>query len=244
MHTVINLTVAEGKRLIAKGVVRHPLIMQALQNATVAIAPGTTNGYVIEEITGEKIDKTRFVTGRTLPAAYAGVKPKYDLPDLVVRRGKRLSMSAVEAAAQMQAGDIFIKGANAINYEKNQAGVLIGHPSGGTIGAVLGRLVAQKIDLIHPVGLEKQIHVDLHQAAATLREPGGTGPALWVTPGELFTEIEAIQTLAAVEAVPLAAGGIGGAEGGIWLALLGEKDGLDQALEVLADIQGEPPFIQ
>ena len=41
------LTVAESKRLIAKGVAALPQVQRAMKEGIVAVAPGTTNGYVL-----------------------------------------------------------------------------------------------------------------------------------------------------------------------------------------------------
>lgn len=244
MQTTVSLTVSECKRLIAKGVARHPVVQHALTEGMIAVPPGSTNGYVVEELTGESIDRTQFVTGKTLPATYDGPAPKYKLPDLVLKKGERLDMKATQAVAEMGPGDVFVKGVNAINYDLDQAGVLIGHPTGGTIGATLGTLVAKRIRLLHPAGLEKSVPGDLHDTAAALAEAqNAQGPTLWVTPGELLTEIEAFGLLCGVQAVPIGAGGLGGAEGAVWLALFGNESALDQCTALLDSIYGEPPFL-
>jgi hypothetical protein len=243
MQTSVVLTVAESKRLIARGIVKAEVVRRALAEGTVAVASGTTNGYVVEALTGERFDKTQFVTGHTLPAKYQGPRVAYKAADLVLRKGERLQVSAKEAVAEMGPGDVFMKGANALNYERGQAGVLIGHPTGGTVGAVLGTIVARRIRLLHPVGLEKSVPGDLHEAARLLADAEGKGATLWVTPGQIFTEVEALAVLAGVRAVPVSAGGIGGAEGAIWLALIGDKAGLDAAQAAIASVQGEPPFL-
>ena len=49
------LTVAESKRLIAKAVAQMPIVKNALANGMVIIIKGTTNAYVAEEITGQKV---------------------------------------------------------------------------------------------------------------------------------------------------------------------------------------------
>ena len=66
MHVVTSLTVAAGKRLIAKGVAAFPPVKRALAQGTVAVGSGSTNGYIIEELTGEPFAKHSFVTGHTL----------------------------------------------------------------------------------------------------------------------------------------------------------------------------------
>jgi len=78
MVRVVVLTVAESKRLIAKGVTNLDLVKKALHKGMIAIARGTTNGYVAEEILGRKIDKTSYVLGVVLP----GKKRAPSLPRL------------------------------------------------------------------------------------------------------------------------------------------------------------------
>ena len=244
MHFVTSLTVAEGKRLIGKGVAQADFVLRAMEEGTLAIGSGTTNGYVVEEITGERFDKKTFVTGRTLPAGYDGPKLSYQRPDLVIRRGERLDIKASEALQDMGPGDVFVKGVNAINYERDQAAVLIGHTTGGGVGAALGIVTARRIRYLHPVGLEKNTPEDLDLAADLLKEADGRGPTLWVVPGDIFTEIEALEVLAGVMAVPIAAGGVGGAEGAIWLGVFGTEEDLQKAEAVIDSVRGEPPFVE
>lgn len=245
MHFVTSLTVAEGKRLIGRGVAHADFVRRAMDKGTLAVGSGTTNGYIVEEITGEHFDKKTFVTGRTLPQGYDGPGLSYTQPDLVIRKGERLNLKVAEALEDMGPGDVYVKGVNAINYERQQAGVLIGHPTGGGVGAALGRIVSQRICYLHPAGLEKDVSGDLDDVAAMLAgDAEGQGPALWVVPGVIFTELEALHVLAGVEGTPVAAGGIGGAEGAVWIALFGDKAQLDKAQGVLDGVRGEPGFIQ
>ena len=245
MHTIFSLTVSESKRLIAKGVAQADFVRRAMDEGILAIGSGTTNGYIVEEITGEAISKQEFVTGRTLPDGYSGPELTYSRPDLVIRKGERLDIPAVEALAEMGPGDVLVKGANAINYERNQAAVLIGHPTGGNVGAAVGSITARRICYLHPVGLEKNVCADLTLVASRLNEDAdGKGPTLAVVPGRIFTEIEAIRVRAGAEAVQCGAGGVGGAEGAVWLAVFGTPRALDAAQEAIESVRGEPPFIQ
>ena len=245
MHIVLSLTVSESKRLIGKGVAQADFVRRAMETGTLAVGSGTTNGYIVEEITGERFDKKTLVTGKTMPYGYDGPKTSYTHPDLVIRKGERLSIKAAEALADMGPGDVFVNGANALNYERKQAGVLIGHPTGGGVGAAIGTVMARRIRYLHPVGLEKSVPADLNEVAARInRDADGKGPVLWVAPGDIFTEIEALHVLSGVEAVPAGAGGIGGAEGAVWLALFGTKDQLDRTQEAIASVRGERPFME
>lgn len=248
MQASIVLTVAEGKRLIAKGLVATDFFRRALDDGTVAVCKGSTNGYLVEEILGEPIEKRDYMTGKTIP-----VKPDCDtnttgsLPDLVVKHGKRLDgVTAVDAVKEMGPGDCFVKGANALNLELDQAALLIGHPTGGTIGAAIGTVIAKRIRLVIPVGLEKSVPTDLVALSQATREEDakpGT-PAVWPLTGDIFTEIDALYELTGAEADVMAAGGLAGAEGAVWLLLNGTTEQIDKTFELMEGIWGEPPFIQ
>ena len=246
MRTDLTLTVSQSKRLIAKGVAAYPPVQDALRDGTIAIAKGGTNAYIAEEILGEAIDKRHYVLGQVLPrgVSRADADLTADLPDVVLVRGKRLEgVSATEAVAEMKAGDIFIKGANALNYEARLAGLLIGHPTGGTIGAALGTVIARRIRLLVPIGLEKEVPFDIVGAAEMLTEEGGPGPSLWPIHGDIFTEIEALETLCGVEVMPIGAGGVAGAEGAVWLACFGADEQIAQVKALADELRDEPPFV-
>jgi len=242
------LTVAESKRLIARALKRHPLVINARNNGILAIAKGTTNSYIVEELLEEGIDRTDYCTGVTKPARGAeDAHTANKLPDVVMRDGHRLEgVSATDIVKEMGPGDVFIKGANALNYEKKQAGILIGHPSGGTIGSVIGTVVARRATLVIPVGLEKSIPGDLHEIYRAMARTGaeGNGPMLWPVDGEIFTEVEALQLImSGGSAAPIAAGGIAGAEGSVRIGVWGSAEHVSRAEGAVNDILGEPPFI-
>lgn len=244
MHRTLSLTVSESKRLIAKGITQNPQVRHALAKGTLAVLPGTTNGYVVEELTGKPFDKTTFVAGRTLPANYTGPKPDQTAGDLVMSRGQIVDTTARQALSEMGPGDVLIKGVNALNYERRQAGVLIGHQTGGNVGYALGTVVARRICYLLPVGLEKSVTWDLVETARRLdADHEGRGPTLWVVPGMIFTEIEAVRTLTGAEVIPVGAGGIGGAEGAVWLTVFGDKETVDKTEKLIESIRGEPPFL-
>ncbi|HUW56585.1 MAG TPA: hypothetical protein VMZ92_08110 [Planctomycetota bacterium] len=252
MFTEAVLTVAESKRLIAKGVASHPEVLHALTEGTLVICKGTTNAYVVEEVLGKEIRRTDYVTGSVVPATRQGQAPtSAKLPDVILEKGRLVEgTNSKEIVPKLKPGDVFIKGANAINYERNQAALLIGHPTGGTIGAAIGVLVARRVRLLVPVGLEKNIPGDLNDVAVCMNEGDETDesdprhvPTLWPIPGEIFTEIEAIELLCGCEVVQTAAGGIAGAEGAVRLLIRGSADQVRQARALIANVQGEPPFI-
>jgi hypothetical protein len=244
------LTVAESKRLIGKGVARLPIVKKALADGQVIITTGTTNTYVAEEILGEKIEPGRFVTGRTYPAKNAkrlNPEGKF-IPVIVLRKGKWEKDVTLDAALKaLKAGDVVIKGGNMLDYENRLAGVLIGHKTSGTTGKIMPYIVARKAHLVIPIGLEKQCPGDGREIVRMMREPVATEgrmPSMFPVTGTIVTEIEALETLCGVKAFQAAAGGIGGAEGSRWMVFRGRKAQVEEARELIKDIQGEPPFVK
>ena len=245
MQTSLVLTVAESKRLIAQGVLAHPLVRQALAEGTVALCRGTTNSYLAEALLGRPIDKLAFVTGRTTPSRGAPERPAPIrlLPEVILRRGKpQEGVSLVDALETMGPGDVVIKGANALDPSRTVAGVLIGDPTGGTVGKILGRVTARKMALVIPVGLEKLVTTDLYLAQRLIaQEPSPGVPALWPITGHIITEIEALELLAGVSVAQIGAGGIFGAEGSVRLLVSGEEAEVGKARTIVEEID-EPPF--
>jgi hypothetical protein len=136
-----------------------------------------------------------------------------------------------------------VKGANCVDLKTGKAGVLIGHPKGGTIGAAFQAVIGRRVKLLMPVGVEKRVSDDIDTIAADLNSPGCTGPRLMPAPGEIVTEIEAIRLLSGANAMLVAAGGVCGAEGSAWFAIDGEKNQIEKAQELLAEVACEPPFL-
>ena len=244
MKAHVTLTVAESKRLIAKGVAAMGIVKKALTEGMVSVAKGTTNGRVVEEILGEKIDRSCYVTGNIQPTRGGGetVSLSASLPDVVLEKGQRVEgLSSIDSVAKMKQGDVFIKGCNAVNYQQKLGGILVGHHAGGTIGGTLGTIVARRIHLILPVGLEKSVYADINEISKKVRDDDeyvGSGPTLMPAPGTIVTEIEALDILAGVKALLVAAGGVAGAEGAVWLLMEGEKTQMDNALKIIDSCRG------
>jgi hypothetical protein len=58
-----------------------------------------------------------------------------------------------------------------------------------------------------------------------------------------MTEIEAIKTMTNARAVPVGAGGIGGAEGAVWLAVFGSSEELQRVESLVDSLRKEPSFL-
>jgi len=240
------LTVAESKRLIAKAVAAMDAVQEAMKNRTVVVATGTTNAYVLEELWGKRIDKRAYRSGLTTPdePERSPEPPAEKIPDKVFIKGKVAPQyDRVTIAPHLQKGDVYIKGANALNYQDNMAGILIGGLDGATIGNVIGHIIGKQVHLIIPVGLEKLTFEDINELHLLAAEEDYEGPRLWPITGTIITEIEALSILTGVEAYLYSAGGVAGAEGSVRLLVDGSDEEVEAALNLVKSIKGEPRYL-
>jgi hypothetical protein len=249
-----SLTPAAGKRLIAMALAARTDIDTIIKNGKLVIVAGTTNGFVAEEIlkkigVTEGFDRSRFFRGIALPASRptteAGRLQEESgfMGDVVIAGGRyQAGTTLYDIADELRAGDIILKGANAVNLEERQAGILIGHHKAGTIGVALQAAAGRRVQLILPVGLEKRVSGGLNQLAALINAPTTSGPRLLPVPGEIFTELEALRALTGAEATLIAGGGVAGAEGSVWLAVTGTEAALESASVLMNEVAREPNF--
>lgn len=248
------ITPSAGKRLIAKALVAHAAVSNALKNGTVVIVAGTTNGYVAEEIlkslgVSAGFSRKRFFRGITLPPGSAvtsegRLADESKFPgDVVITKGEwRKGKTIFDVVDELKEGDVILKGANAVDLQRKQAAILIGHPKAGTIAVALQAVLGRRVRLIIPIGLEKRVSGDLFYLSEQVNMPGADGFRLFPVPGQVFTEIEAVQLLTGATAELIAAGGVCGAEGSCWLAISGSKEQEAAAEKLMASVASEPAF--
>lgn len=248
------ITPAAGKRLIAKAMANYAPVKEALKSGTVVIIAGTTNGYVAEEILSnlgqlDGFSRRRFFRGIVLPPSQprkenGRLQDESGFPgDVVIVNGKwKQGLTIFDAVDDLKEGDIIFKGANALELSKKKAAIYIGHPQAGTIGASIPAVVGRRVRLIIPVGLEKRVNTDLDKLALEINTPGTGGPRLLPLLGEVFTEIESISSLTGAEAEMVAAGGVAGAEGSIWLAVKGNSQEVEAAQKLITSVSKEREF--
>ena len=246
IRALVSLTSAESKRLIAKGVAALPEVRRALEQGIVIIARGTTNAFVVEEMTGNKVEpKCHYAAGVIVDGELCATPADTRMEPVVLRRGKLDGTPAADALQEFREGDVSIKGASAVDPEGN-AGVLAAGDDGGTIGAILPVVLPRGSHLVVPVGLEKLIPSVAQAARATgiFRFKYSTGLPVGLVPipnALVVTEVQAFQVLTGVQVVPVAAGGIAGSEGTVVLSLEGEAAQIEQALSLVTAVKGEPP---
>ncbi|HJP30467.1 MAG TPA: hypothetical protein QGF95_07925 [Candidatus Latescibacteria bacterium] len=243
-HAVVVLLPNEGKRLIAKGTQQIPEIQRVLRDGWLIVSRGITPSYLLEEITGEAGPKGNYTAGIITQGRLSGVHPDDQVGPWVLRDGKLVEVTAPEALGQMEAKDVSIKGANAVDPEGN-IGVMAGDGAGGTVGGIWGTLTARGCHWISPVSLERLIPsvIDAHFASGnhlwdlTMGSAAGLMP---VVTAKAVTEIQALEILTGVTAVHIASGGVAGSEGAVVLALEGDEKTVTEAFELCESVKGEP----
>jgi hypothetical protein len=249
----VIVTPSAGKRLIAKALASNPTILNAAKNGTLVIIAGTTNGYIAEEVLknlgAEGFSRKHFFRGLTLPpvktvTSEGRLSDESKFPgDAVINKGVWQKGKTVnDVVDSLKEGDVILKGANALDLQRKQAAILIGHPKAGTIGVSLPAVVGRRVKLIIPVGLEKRVSGDLYALAEKMNMPCAGGYRLLPVPGQVYTEIDAIAELSGASAELVAAGGVCGAEGSCLLAIMGTKEQEDAAEKLLASVAIEPAF--
>ncbi|NOZ76149.1 MAG: hypothetical protein GXO65_00390 [Euryarchaeota archaeon] len=243
MKAQVVLTTPEAKRLVAKAVARHRGVRTALEDGILAIALGTTNAYVAEELLGREMEKERYAAG-FLDELGACVVPEKDrLGEIVLEKGEPVQETTAEVVKRMGPGDVFIKGANAIDMD-GVCGVMLASETGGTVAKVLGVIKARGVI---PVTLDKLVPgsiSDISCRAGIYRMGHSTGIPVGVMPvtGEVITEVEAFDILFGVDAEPMGSGDYGSAGNPRMFLLEGTAEDVGEAVKLVEGIKGEPPL--
>lgn len=243
---IIVLTPYEGKRLIAKGVLALPEVKNALKDRLFVVSRGTTCAYIVDELTGETVDKGLSTAGIITDGRLASTEEALRLGPWVFRNGKLSDEPAPEALNAFTPRDVSVKGVNAVDPEGN-VGVIAANELGGTIGAIWPILSARGSYLIAPVGMEKLIP---SVKEATYKTGQGVhkyvmGSRISLMPvldAIVVTEIQSLEIMTGATATLVASGGVAGSEGSVVLSLEGSEKTVMKAVDLVKSIKGEPAF--
>jgi hypothetical protein len=246
MKAVFVLTPAESRRLIAKGVAQIPEVRTALERAYVIIVGGTTNGFVAQELAGAGVDPQAFTAGTNTKGVLCVTRApdRDDRIPIILYKGKPSEKTVPEAFEDFHVETVVIKGGNAVDPDGN-VGVITSGFDGGTVAATIGTMTSTGMKYVFPVGLEKLV-ASVPEAARwagskTMDYSMGAPFGMFcLTNGITFTEIQALETLAGVEAKHIASGGIGGSQGSVVIAVQGPDDAVKKAIAVAESVKGEP----
>jgi len=257
MLAQVVLTPAESKKLIAKAVARLDAVKQAAANGLIVMHPSSSTYFIFEELTGMKPMTNHWVCGVVAPRGMCvemamvlgGQSPQsadYDPGKLgglwAIKQGQVISEDTTSGLMkQMTAGDVYIKGVNALDNQGN-VGILCGEH--GALGIIFSAWKKKRFNLVFPVGLEKLIPVSIGEAAREAKQAKydygmGLPAGLYPCPnGMTVTEIDAVRILSGATAVPIASGGLGGAEGATTLVIKGNKAQVESAVECVEQSKG------
>lgn len=238
MQALVTINSAVSKRLIAKAVKK--VIEREIKSSIVYIARGSTNAYIVEEIIGKKIDKSRYVAGFYSGFGNCVLPEKYRLKEYIFVRGEIYDGNPERIIKNMGKNDVFIKGANAID-PSGKAGVLLAAKDGGTIGKYYGILKAKGVRFIIPVSVEKLVNSSIDELSMEMgidKIDMSDSLKLGIFPvsGEVITELEAFKILFNVEAKAVASGSFG-LESSRTFLIKGKKEDVEKAVKFIIELK-------
>ncbi|WP_130473042.1 hypothetical protein [Candidatus Magnetaquicoccus inordinatus] len=243
---VVVLRAEEGQALIGRAVAKMPQVQARLQNGRMVIVGGTTTRHVVRALLGQDPGRDSFAVGWIRDALLGETPPQQrGAGPFLFEEGVQSRGWPAPLLERFAAGDIYIKGANAIDPQGNAA-VLVASPVGGTIGAALAILMARGGELIVPVSLQKMIPsvpaacglLGQGRVERVMGSPVGYMP-LMAGSATLVTEVVALRQLCAVEATPVAAGGVDDCQAAQVLHLRGSAASIEQAWQLVLSIRTE-----
>jgi hypothetical protein len=261
MRAQVTLTPSESKKLLAKSLMVMDSIKRARHGGLLVIHPSSTTLFLVEELIGKRpegmwacgvvVPKGMCLSWEVLESGFfrqtpskGGAQDMREFPfSWVLDKGEfHTGIPLGSLLERMGKEDVYVKGANAIDPE-GKVGVLYGAKGAGTIGKVIAASRRRGFEIILPVGLEKLIPTPIADASKVASREGtdvamGTPVGLIPVAGEVVTEVNAIDILSKAQAVVVAAGGLGGAEGSVTLVMRGSTDEVNRALKVVKDVKG------
>jgi len=246
MQALFTLTSAESKRLIARGIVSMPEVIQAKEEGYLLVGRGSTNAYIAEELLGEPLEKETYTVGQIIRGIPCALVQSVRMQPVTFHKNKRLDIDPSTVIDKLGPGDILLKGANAVDNE-GHVGIVMASPTGGTMGQFYLPMKARGATIIYPVGLEKMV-LSVEEASrmggfrTIERSIGVPVGMVCVNDGMAYTEMDALGELFDVEAVHFASGGYGGAEGAVTIIVEGDDEEVNECCDYIEGIKGEPPL--
>lgn len=231
----IFLTPSAGKRLIAVALAQDASVLDAMKNHRIVIVAGTTNGYLAEELL-----KVLGVSDFRRETFFRGIirrsatekKQGEKVEDIVIDHGKVIKGKTIhDIADSLGSGDIIFKGANAVDISTGEAAVLAGNPTSGTMGPIYRAVAGRRVRLITPVGVEKRVTEPIHSLCLLCNDSSASGLRLVPSPGQAYTELDAIRALSQAEPHLIAGGGVYGCEGGAFFQCEGTAQQLSELMK-------------
>jgi hypothetical protein len=253
---LVVLTVTEAKKFIAKTLVRKSdKFKRAFDQGRVVLHPSTSTVFIYEELMGRMPDGMNFIgaiapkgtcISKQFEVIAAERKKSFDQKHVtyswIFNKGEQLqNLTLDECLAKLGPGDFYVKGVNVIDPD-GKAGVLIANPDGGTIARATVSSKKRGFEMILLATMHKLIPGSLSEAVRVMgvkKLDGAMGvlPGLFLVKGTLLNEPNAFEWNG-VKGIPVAAGGIGEAEGAGVFVLEGEKAKVEACLQLVHECKG------
>lgn len=241
----------ESRAFLAKALIKHPLVKEALESKIVAIGRGITNAFILQEMLNYtnnldfQVDINNYVAG-VIDGSLWVSHPDTRTPEVVFYQGKPKFEPIDQAIVN---ASLVIKGGNALGPDWI-AGVLCAHPEGGTIGSVYAIAISRGIKIIVPISIEKMIPFPISEVVQDLGGQIGVDyvrglpvSLFPITGGEVFSEIEAVHLLAdGIQIFPIGAGGVFDGAGATVFEIQGPDIEVQKILEIYKAIQNTEPL--
>jgi hypothetical protein len=257
-----TLIPSESKKLIATAIANMDMVKKAVDQGMIVMHPSSSSYFLVEELTGHKPRTNVWACGIIVPkgacieigslmarsseasAENVSTNPESFSHSWIIRQGKLSTGRTLESLFnEMGPNDVYLKGVNALDTT-NTVGILIGNPTeGGTIARVLTASKRRGFKVIFPVGLEKLVPFSIREVAKIADRKRcdysmGIPCSLLPCEGDIVTEIQAIEILSGATVTPIAAGGLGGAEGAITFVMSGNSYEVNEAIKHIERVKG------
>lgn len=242
MKVQFTLTVAEGKRLIARGIAALPEVRKALAEGLILLKGGTTVSALSEELCGLPLR----ISGRITPrGTVSSGKPLMEgAHSILLRRGipEPADGKLMETGRAMGASDVAVCGANLIDAQGNAA-MMAGKDLCGEPGSVIPALEAEGVICLVAAGLEKFSPFPVREAchfAGRKASSWAAGMAVGLipVPGRIISEPDALSILGFPDHRLIGRGGISGAEGSSTFVVETEEEKIPEILELVRSVKG------
>lgn len=242
MKYQVTLTVAEGKRLIAKAVAGLDEVRRALTGGRILLISGTTVSAVSVELGFGPL----WISGRIDPSGTrtAGADHVTGNRALLVTGGNAqgVDTDVERAAGSLGSDDLIITGANILDNH-GCAALALAAPGGGPRGRALRTAAEAGVPVVIACGLEKLVPSSVQEAvraADRMSVHGSMGAAIDLLPvqGRVVTERESFGLMFGIDATVIASGGILGAEGSKTFVLQGPPAKVTEAVRVVRELKG------
>lgn len=249
----LSFTPALSKRLIGRGLAAVPEVQQAYRHGRILLSSGSTTAHVYVALTGTWSGEALACgmiagKGTCVGRAMSGfLAEKGHSRFWFFEKGQRIETDDLEGALErLDSGDLFIKGANALDAVGG-IGVLLGMENGGILGKALGYVQARGVTLLLPAGLEKMVYGSIvetarHMGTRLVDYTSGMPVGLLPVAGRRFCEIEALKTLAGVEVFHAASGGTVGGEGSVLLTIRGAAESVEKVITLYRELRVDKRF--